>query len=538
MYKSLADKISAQMPDLNDKVMRGISTFQMEAAEAEVDKTLRAAAKYFPPGLVYENCIRCTPTEEFNVVTKLRDGKPYFEISRSDFYLVKYIFSYNGTELFPKYLYIPFPEEAGLFHIRGKRFSAHAVLIDPVFSVGMNTVFMQATKARFNFERSIQHYDVNGERETTYVVWSWMHFSAKKRHNRKANTGRLVYSTLGHYMFAQYGFITAMKKYANIDVVVGYDEINKLTYPADKWMVCTTRGIRPRSIHAREDYSPTPLRVAIPIEQYNNQGRCLLAAFYYIADRYPEQLEVEHINDPMTWRAILGDILATPGTGLALMIKEVDEHLQSLDEYLDFMFKDELTKLGIDADSIYDVFMYVLMLLTYKTASDDHSISSMYGKRFATLRYVLYDLTAGINNLMYDLKNTQKKKTLDESTINKIISENIRMAAITGIANPNKHPEIRSVSTSNDNMYFGITSTMVPQDRASGGGKKGKINLDDPVNHLNASTVEVAGYNVIRKSDPSGNDVVNPCVDVSPSGYIIRDPSRVAIMDDLQKRLL
>lgn len=538
MYRALAEKIKRATPDLNDTVMRGVATSQMSAAEVEIDKTLRAAAKYFPPGLMYERGERCSPTEEFNVVTKPRDGKHFFEMARSDFYLMKYTFTYNGVELFPRYLYIPFVEDGGLFYIRGKRFSVHPVLVDPVFSLGMNTVFMQATKARFNFERSIQHYEVNGELETTYVVWSWMHFSAKKRHNRKANTGRLVYSTLGHYIFSQYGFKQAMKVFAEADAVVGYDEINKLKYPSDKWVVCTTRGIKPRSFSAKESYTPTPLRVAIPKEQYTNQARCLIASFFYVADRFPDQLEAEFTDDPMTWRAILGNILATPGTGLGLMIKEVDEHLQSLDEYLDFMFKDELAKIGVYAETIYDVFMYVLMLLTYKTSADDHSISSMYGKRFATLRYVLYDLTAGINNLMYDLKNTQRKKVLDETTINKIISENLRMAAITGVANPNNHPEIRSVSTSSDNMYFGITSTMVPQDRASGGGKKGKINLDDPVNHLNASTVEVAGYNVIRKSDPSGNDVINPYVRISHDGYIVRDQDRREMMDDLQKRLL
>jgi hypothetical protein len=87
-------------------------------------------------------------------------------------------------------------------------------------------------------------------------------------------------------------------------------------------------------------------------------------------------------------------------------------------------------------------------------------------------------------------------------------------------------------------MFFGITSMMVTQDNASAsGGKKSKINLKDPGKHLHSSIAEVASYNNIPKSDPTGRSRINPCLRLGPNDMVERDPDKKDLLDHVQMLL-
>jgi hypothetical protein len=167
-------------------------------------------------------------------------------------------------------------------------------------------------------------------------------------------------------------------------------------------------------------------------------------------------------------------------------------------------------------------------------------ISSIYDKRLITLRYVLFDIISQINTLMYKLRAAQKKrKKLEATEINNLMNIHLRGNRITNIRNHAKHPEVTPISTSNDNMFFGVTSTMLTQDSAStGGNKKGKINLRDPAKHLHVSVAEVGSYNNIPKSDPTGRSRINPFLHLGADGMVQRDPELRPLLDHVQKLLM
>ena len=545
MDRQLLQKVMERTPEINRRLANGLATEQLLGAEQYIDQIFRCAAVDFPEGLVYQGYRVCNPREEFEEVTRQPDSRQTFELARSDFYMVAYYFSYQGPgdsepkELYPRHLYLPYVQTGGLINVRGKRFAIAPVLADPAFSVGSNSMFIQLTRARLTFERTTHHFMAGQERVDTYVVWSWVHSTARNRQRKRSSTSKVIYSTMANYLFIKHGFTGAMSEYAGAEVIVGEDDITAANYPPDEWVICTSTATKPRAFVGRH-YRSTRIRVAIPREQFTQDARSLIGAFYYIVDHFPNRVKPEYVDDPWLWKVILGHIIYEPGTSEGLMVSEIEDHLVSLDEYIDFIVWEELRQAGVPCNDIYELFMYVISTLAHKTVSSDVGISSIYGKRLISLRYVLFDIVSQINTLMYKLRATQKKRNrLEENEIVNLMTKYLRSNNITRISNHAKHPEVTPISTSNDNMIFSITSVMLTQDNAStaSGGKKSKTNLKDPAKHLHVSVAEVASYNNLPKSDPTGRSRINPFLNIGPDGMVERDPDKKPLLDHVQMLL-
>lgn len=538
MDKNLLDGVLGEMPEINPRIANGLATHQLTDAERYVDMIFECAAQDFPEGLTYEGYRACTPQEEFMEATRPRDNKQVFELARSDFYMVAYYFKFNGEDIYPRHLYLPYVERGGLIHVRGKQFAIHPVLADPAFSINAKSMFIQLTRTRLTFERCVHHFMTNEEREVTYVVWSWVHSRARQRLGRRPPGTRVVYSTMANYLFAIFGVTETLRQFAGAEVAIGEDEINYENYPKKDWIICSSTGIKPRSWTGTQ-YLSTRVRLAIKKEHYNQTAKSLIGGFFYMVDHFPNRVKAEFVDDPWIWKVLLGYVIFGPGMGEGLMVSEIEDHLVSMDEYIDFIVKEDLRRSGIDINNINELFIYVIDSMGQNTVSSNAGISSIYGKRLITLRYVLFDIVSQINTLMYRLKAAQKKRAkLDENEIVNLMNKYLRNSRIDNIRNHAKHPEVTPISTSSDNLFFGITSAMLTQENASNsGGKKSKINLKDPATHLHASIAEVASYNNLPKSDPTGRSRINPCLKLGPDDMVLRDPDKKSLLDHVQQLL-
>jgi hypothetical protein len=520
----------SRTPVINDRVARGMAMEQMENAVSEIDATICSIRGSFPEGFEYVGYKICDPRTEFLETTRQREGnKRKVELSRNSFILIRLDFTLRGLPLRPAYTYVPFMEEDGsIMYIRHKRYSIHAVLADAAFSIGVDSVFVPLNKKRLNFERTSQHFYMNGVIQSTYVVWSWVHTSAK----RKSTTKSVIYSTMAHYLFSKYGVTETFKEFASADVVVGGDEIHAGTYPDAEWAIFQSTGIQPRA--GRDEkyavckpgaYTKTRLRIAIPKSQLNDTVMSIVGGFFYIVDRFPLKIEAEHVDDTTLWKLLLGIIINGPGASSGLLINEIENHLQSITEYVDNIDKKNLSNAGLpNCNDIYELFAHIMELLGHQQHNRNRRLSNLVGKHLVTLRYALFDTIREINYLMFTLRNAQhKKQELTEQDYNNMLQKHIKPS--TSFKMTNGHGEITTISTASDNMYVGITSTMVPQENADPmSGEKSRITLSDPVRHLDSSLPLVATYNAVRKSDPTGLDVINLFVNVSPGGKILSSP--------------
>lgn len=545
MDPHLLDQVRQKTPDINPRVAEGIAYHQLQQAEAYVDKIIRCAAADFPEGLVYHGSRKCSPYEEFKVSTRpySADSRNTFEIARSDFYLRAYSFSYKDEPLTERYLYLPFVDRGNRIYIRGNEFAIHPVLSDIGYSLGSDKMFIQLTRARFNFERTVHHIVIDGEDETIFVVWAWIHGRARLHYRKKSNSSKIIYSTMAHYIFAKYGFTQAMEMFAGCQVIVGRrDELPREKYPDKDWVLIESVGLCPRPLHPSQ-YQRPDIRVAIPRNQWNSTAKNLVGGFFYIADHFPHRVEAEYVDEVWVWKVLLAIIVfpeASKSSGEGTLVLDLEDHQTSLDEYLDLVVLEELQRAGVHVETMYELFIFIIEQLSNRVATTNEEVSSIYNRGLTTLRYVLYDITQQINQLMFHFKQPKKKREeLDSSKVGKSFNQFFKMDKVSNLSKGEQHPYVNPVSSSSDNLFLAVTCNMVMQDNASGkqGGKKGKVDLTDPAKHLHVSLADVGSYNVLPKSDPTGRSRINPFVHLGPDDTVRQNPNHTELLGQVQRLL-
>lgn len=534
------------IPRMNDKVMRGLAVEQMRTVERHVDGLFRSISKSFPPGLRYEGCGRCTPQEEYNVVTPKRSGKPVWDIARNNLFLMKYRFTYNGEPMYEPHMYLPYMTQAGLITIRGSTFSISPVLADRAISYGVNTIFIPLQVTKLTFERldhTFRIYDIDpGALETSWnetanVAWATVYNRnpAQGTGNRNRITAK---HTMAHYLFSKYGVSQAFKMMSNTDVFVGYpDEINYDIYPKEEWLICGSKQICPRSLRGvrRSGYIPTNIRLAIRRTAWTTQNIGLVAGFFYIADHFPQRVEPDFIESTRFWRILLGHLIFGPGQSEGKLADEIDNHIESLDESLDERSRLDLLSENIHANDIYQLFAFIIGALSEMVIQSDNVESTMYDKELMVLRYALFDINKAISHFKFALQKAVRKPKIKEE-INNALRRNLTVDAIMKINR--QHGEVAGVSSPGDNMYFKITSNLVPQTSATGNGRNsGKSSSGDASKLLHSSIVEVGSYNNLPKASPSGRTRISPYVQYDDSYKVIRNEKFRELIDSVQRRI-
>lgn len=535
MDRKLFAHIEGHCPKFNPLVADGLACKQLEYVEQYIDRIIRCAEPGFPDGLRYVRYARCTPAEEHAVVTAKRNNRQSYELSRSDIYLVKYIFEFKGEELKPRYLYLPFVSDAGLITLLGSTFSISPVLADTAISVGVDSIFIPLNRDKLTFKRLTHHYQIDHVRETAYVVWSSIYHAPKGSRNSPAKRRTIdVCATNIHYMFCKYGLTRTFAEFANADVVVGMDEVNPQTYPPDQWKICESVKIKPRGVKGKF-YKGTDIRLAIRNEHYNLTTASMIASFFYVADHFPERMLPEYVDDERFWKTLMGHVIFATNESEGKMVLNVEAHMTSLDGYIDGMVREWLREDGVLVTDIYQLFMHIVETFSARVTQSGSSVASMYGKRLTVLRYVLLDIIKAIFGMMFALQKHQKKGLTKTEIVN-IMNQELKPELIIRINR--RHGEVASISSPSDNKVFKITSNVVLQTNSTGGNRsKAKATVVDPSKNLHASIPEVGQYNNLPKSEPSGRSRINPFVMLGPDGSIERDPKKMELLDRIQEQI-
>lgn len=510
------------VPPFNHAIASGIATLHIPQALKYIDKVWKSISREFPPGLVYVDYERCLPTEEYRedarkrsptrttkrVETKLKKApKTAFDVARSDVFLVKFFFRYEGEDLPPRYLYLPFVPEGkgGLMNIAGSRFAISPVLQDIVISPDDDNVFAQLLCIKLIFRRLDYVYQVDGRNRSVQVVWSNIY-------NKTPDMKKLVptikmETCLAHYLFCKHGVTETFKKYLGIDPVFGNEEIDPQTYPPEEWVICESRGIRPAN-NPRMDFVRPRIRVAIRREQFDQDVEGFVGALFYLIDHFPKRMILKDIDNQWLWRVLIGHILWTGDMNEGLLHNKVRDHFKSIDQYMDLITQQKLASIGIDVTSTYDFFVHVMKNCNAWILQDTDRISSMYGKELSILNYVLYDLTHAIVKTNFAIHTayrrslTDPKSPLTRKTIEEIFKKRLKPRQIFKITNG--RPGVSSIAIPGDNMALKLTSLLVPQTSSGSKGSNRDSSSQKSSRVLDASIAEIGGYLNIQKKTPTG----------------------------------
>lgn len=534
MDRELGRLISADVPKLNPSLANGLAVEHLKHVEQYVHEVFVSAAKGFPEGLEYLGCRRCTPQEEFAVVTKKKGTKRYYDVARSDITMMRYFFRYKGEDLDPRHMYLPFVSDAGYITLGGSRFNISPILSDRVISIGVSNIFVRLLRDRLTFERIGYHYMVDGKRETVQVAWSLIYHrnSTKMKNLRptvKANCA------LMHYLFCKYGFTTTFKMFGHCDPIVGGAEINKNVYPEDEWVICSSTQVPPKGC-VRSFYKPSNIRVAVRKEQMTPMVRNMLGGFFYVVDHFPDRILPEFIDDPhekRLWKILLGHIIFSGTINAGKLHDDIEDHMTSLDEYLDTLVIDRLKEIGIEVENVYQLFAVIIEKFNDWLLGAADKVASMYDKELSILHFALYEITSAIFKLYFKLKAASKKE-LTAKEINATMNMTLKTGAIFSITKG--HGEVSTVSCPGDNKAFKVTALLVPQSSSNRtSNRKDRAQLSDPSKRLHVSVAEVGGYLNLPKSEPSGRSRLNPTLRTDPKGVVLRNPARLELLDTVQE---
>lgn len=548
MHPELINFMKATTPQLNKPLAEGLATHQMTFAEKYIDEVFRSAAKDFPQGLTYAGCQRCTPEEEYTEAIKhngskrgggIKRSKKTYETARSDIYLVKYLFKFNGELLDPRFIYLPYVSQAGSIHISGSRFTISPVIQDRVFSIGTGSIFVRFVRDKITFERTLCAYMADDIRETEQMVYSRIH------NEKSTNPTVRAHSSMVHYLFCKYGFTESFKKFCNTEPVVA-EHFDPQEYPSDMWVICSTiytgQGMRPKGYgrgNSKEYYEHTKLKVAVRREHYTPMVKAMVGAFFYVVDHFPQQMKADYVNSQLQWQVLMGHILFSGGIGAGKLLEKMQSHIHSLDEYVDTIVRANMAEVGIHVSNLYEFFAIIIEKYNDWLLEGSGKINSMYDKELVTVYYALMDITKAIFKFYYKINATAAKKELTKKEITNTMNSMMTARKIFDLRKD--HGEVSSNSYSGDNMAFKITSILVPQSSATRRGGAGKAGdrgaIGDPTKKFHISVAEIGSYSGMPKSDPSGHGKLNHHTKIDYKGRIIRNPSLLALTEEVQSKI-
>lgn len=546
MHPILAELVAEDTPKYNRAVVDGLACTYLtpENIEQYIDHVFRSASKSFPPGLTYDGYSRCTPYEEYCETVKSRANSREFELAQTNIYFVKYMFSYNGKPIEPpRYMWLPYVEEAGTLHIGGALYQVSPVLSDKVISPGRDTVFVRLLRDKLIFLRLLHSISVDGVRENSYVVWSKIYRNSKEK--RLATTKAMP--TVAHYLFAKYGFTECFQKYLGFVPVVGED-LTREQYPESDWVMCESSSAStkvPPPGYIGNVYKPSKIKLAIPRDKWSSLTKSFVAGLFYVIDHFPERWKPEWLDDKRLWIILLGHIYYSGVYGDNKNYTLMSDHFSSLDEYADPIIIDKLRESGFIIEDFYD--LMVLLIDKYNSFIHDteNSILSMYGKSLEILYYVLLDITTSIFTVNFKLNRMAKRAAqanrphLSETAIIETFNRHLTPGKIYKIRRGNV--AVEPTSYSGDNKYPKFTSKIVEQEANPGMGKNNKSGKKRKVisenNHLDLSMVEAGSILFLSKNNPSPASRINPYVKVDLStSTIVPNPEFKELIDSVSKQ--
>lgn len=529
-------------PKLNPDLARGLAVKHIPEAEAYVDSVFRAVARGFPPIIQYIKGERCTPQQTFDEITKRKSNKRTFDVATSNLYMMRYIFRVGDEEVV-RHISLPYVGDAGVIFLGGSRFVISPILADRVISILSTNMFVRLIRAKVTFERMSSHYMADGRRETAQVAWSLIYNKNPKLLKTKpiirANT------TLVHYLFCKYGFTETFAQFGCRPVIGNQTTITKEFYPEKDWIICSSVQIKPKT-YTPKAYIPTQVRVAILRSEYNQAVKNLVCGFFYVVDHFPARIqpELKYVDNKRLWMVLMGHLLFSSSLGEGRLGDDVEEHIRSLDEYIDEVMRLKFKEIEMPITDIYQLFVIVIDKLNEWILGASDKVNSMYDKEFSILYYVLDEITKQINKFYFKLKSasnsiklgTGTKRVLTKKEIETMMNQTIKTGMIFSITR--NHGEVSTVSSSGDNMAFKITSILVPQ--ASSSRQKGRndnATIKDQSKRLHPSVAEVGSYTNLPKSEPSGQSRANLRSKLDSRGVVIKDPELAYILVPLDAKI-
>ena len=528
----------------NDDVCRGLAYKESSEIPASVDALINECVEHFPPGLVYKGSRRALPRRHFDFITRQMGSKRVVDISRHDYYLMEYFFAWEGEDIPPIGILLPYISEGGIITHRDATYTVSPAVCSIGYSIMQGKIFIQLSRARYNFQK--QHHQVmqNNARVIGSVYWAPIHHMLNDRKHKPPLKGdrKRIDTSLAHYLFAKCGFVQAVKKYAGADVVVKRrEDSDKVNYPKDDWDAFSSYRL---STLPHPNANVTIYVKREDMEKNGTYLTTLCTSFFYTFDAFTDEFDtLSDVNVPTFWQRLLGNIILGDHEHRGQILAAMEGHMHSVDMSLDNPTREALRHRDVMCDDMYDFFSCIMSTLSglfIQTREQGSCEASAYGKRLNVKTYLLEEINNACTSIVNKFQTESNRgKTYRYKDIQQILTTAFK--ATMCINNLPNHGEISLLGTPNASMIHQSTANVVDQGVAGNRTKSGKASkgglINDPQHKVHVSLAEVYQYTNCAKRMPDGRGKINPTVLLSPSHCIMRKPHLREMLDAAQRKL-
>lgn len=544
---SILAKVCAKMtPKTNPDIMRGLATVHLDNALGYLSVICKRNFDNCVPGLVFLGLEKCTTEEEYQEWTKLRGTKRQFDFAESYIYMVKLRLGLQvGDEILqfkPKHIYVPYCTDGGIIKLGGSLFHIKPVLTNKVISPGHRQLFVRMLGTRKNFLRAGYSIKVDGDTQTTFVVHSAIYDAKSSKKGLGPATTRAV-STMTHYLLLKYGYTETFRKYLGHVPVVGYaEEITPEKYPPSDWVIISTAHTSSKpSGYVEQVYESSHIRLAVRRDMWDQPTRALVSELFYVIDHFPK-CKIEDFDKPDSWLVLMGYILVGGQYTIGRIFSQMQEHLTTLDDFVDEFASDKLSEKGYEVNDFYDLAAMLSTRFPDLLAENDRA-GNIYEKYYDVMYHVMRPLTYALKNAQYALQHAAKRlgpgrdSATDGvlfTTLEGVLTRRLNPGAIFSLNGDNT--VLEPVSYCGDHWYPRITSKVSEQEKANGGkgGRRGTSDAD----HLDISMLEGGSLLFLPKGNPTPVANINPYANICRrTGSIIPNPELVDLLAQTRVKL-
>lgn len=529
----LLEGLREWIPQVNDRIASGYAKTQLDTVDQDLHEVLMSARKGFPEGLVYEGCDRLSPQDTFKFLTSPRSTsvtRTQFDLSRTDVFLTKFKFSFEGMPVKDQFLFLPFVDDCSRMHIRNSLFYIKPVSADPLMSVEGDYIFINVTSTRGNFYKKRHTILVNGIASINNITHAMIHHELSKLHRSFKNRAvKLRILGVAHYLFAKYGVQETFRRFEDAEIIVGEEDINRKDYHPDEWTIFESTGLTPNG-HPDKFYRSHGIKLAIRNEKVTTHVVSLVTALIFVLDNYPTDLKVSDVLDNKWWLKIMGVIIFGTEMSEIDCYEKALEHFQSMDGYFDSIAREEAICRGIFVNDMYEFIHHISLNFSELIAKESRKgANCMYGKRLTVSRYILLEIYANIFRQI----NFSKKRSgqLTAGDIEKMLGRAFRLRQVFEINSGLQY--VTTIQSPSDCRMFKITCSLIPQQKTQPKSNEvSKAALKDPKRLLDISHVECGAVTHLPKSHPIGDAIISPFAKTTSNGTLQPNP----IFEDLIKR--
>lgn len=504
----LFNDVASALPRMNEDICSGLATKQMLEAERYIHENWIASSSSYPKELTYIGYERCTPYEAFRELTRQKKRGRLYDLSRSDLYMCKYKFAFNGKEMRPRYMLLPYFSDGGTIYLKGTLYRLLPVYGGRIMNVENDRVYIQGPRVRLAFGRMSHSVVENGYLVHGDIVHGRIHQGSTIPSTSKKKC------LMFHYLCADKGLTRVMQEHFGIPIEIGYQELDNS--PSD-YLVYRSSGENKLSSNKRL-HVPSPIRIKVEKKYKGTLLHSLMCSLFYILDVYPDAMTKEDLEDPDMWLRLLTRFIFKDNKIEAKRFREMQRHKRVIEEYMDKITRRLLMLDGIDCTTTYDLFTFLVK--NYNDLVIHSDMGSMYKRELSTVRHVLYDIVYNIFNLMFQLEQLVGEDKITEDKINGKMDRELSRDKIYQIT---KHREFVSDGIAGDCKPYFATAQMMSQQRASMSNRAASKHIDimkDPSMLLHYSQIETSTYSMMSKADPTGRSRCNPFVNFGIGYYM------------------